>query len=77
MSLVNPTAGIYTIVIDGWAVPAGTTAYDYRDQFYWSGLGNVSASGSLIPLPKNGATATISGFGDRPDRTDRRSAALR
>jgi subtilisin family serine protease len=61
VSLVNPAGGVYDIEIDGWDVPAGTTAYDYRDQFYWSGLGNVSASGSSVTLAKVGATASITG----------------
>ena len=34
VSLANPAAGTYTVVIDGYSVPAGTTQYDYRDVFY-------------------------------------------
>ena len=34
VSIANPPAGTYTVEVDGYAVPAGTTAYDYRDVFY-------------------------------------------
>lgn len=61
VSLVNPVAGVYDIEIDGYAVPAGTTAYDYRDVFYSPALGSVSTSGAGVTLPGNGATASISG----------------
>ncbi|MEV4630998.1 S8 family serine peptidase [Micromonospora sp. NPDC049523] len=61
VSVTNPPAGVYTVEIDGYAVPAGTTAYDYRDVFYSAALGNVSASSTSVTLPKTGATASITG----------------
>lgn len=61
VSLANPAAGVYTVEIDGYAVPAGTTAYDYRDVFYSAALGNISASGTWVSLPKNGSTGSITG----------------
>lgn len=60
VSLANPPAGTYTIEIDGYAVPAGTTAYDYRDVFYSASLGSVAVPGTVVTLA-NGATTTISG----------------
>ena len=34
VTLANPAAGTWTIVVDGFAVPAGTTTYDYIDVFF-------------------------------------------
>ncbi|MFE4367091.1 S8 family serine peptidase [Streptomyces sp. NPDC056835] len=47
VSLVNPAAGTYTITVDAYAVPAGSTAYDYRDVYYSSSLGSVKADGPV------------------------------
>jgi hypothetical protein len=41
VSTPNPAADTYTVVVDGFAVPAGTTAYDYRDVFYSPALGGA------------------------------------
>jgi subtilisin family serine protease len=60
VTINNPTPGVYTVEVDGFAVPAGTTAYDYRDVFYSPSLGEVSTSGAAVTLA-NGASATISG----------------
>ena len=60
VSLPNPVAGTYVVRVDGYSVPAGTTTYDYRDVFYASALGNLSAPASPIMLPAAG-TATIAG----------------
>ncbi|MEV4971749.1 S8 family serine peptidase [Streptomyces scopuliridis] len=47
VSLVNPAAGTYTITVDAYAVPAGSTAYDYRDVYYSASLGSVKADGPV------------------------------
>ncbi|MDG4833274.1 S8 family serine peptidase [Solwaraspora sp. WMMD1047] len=60
VSLVNPVPGVYTIEVDGYSVPAGTTEYDYRDVFYSAALGSVSVPATSVTLA-NGATATVSG----------------
>ena len=60
VTINNPTPGVYTVEVDGFAVPAGTTAYDYRDVFYSPSLGEVSTSGAAVTLA-NGASATITG----------------
>ncbi len=39
-----PAAGLWRVVVDGYAVPAGTTEYDYIDFFASSALGNVTVS---------------------------------
>ena len=60
VSIPNPAADTYTVVVDGFAVPAGTTAYDYRDVFFSPALGAVETSGAPVTLA-NGASATITG----------------
>jgi hypothetical protein len=60
VSLANPAAGTYTVQVDGFAVPAGTTEYDYRDVFYSPALGSVDAPAATVLL-ENGASATITG----------------
>ncbi|MFF3750224.1 S8 family serine peptidase [Streptomyces sp. NPDC002018] len=47
VSLARPAAGTYTFIVDGYSVPAGSTAYDYRDVYYSDTLGTVGASGTI------------------------------
>ena len=60
ISLVNPAAGTYTAVVDGYAVPAGSTAYDYLDVYFSPSLGSVTVPGTPVALA-NGASTTVSG----------------
>jgi subtilisin family serine protease len=60
VTLTNPAAGTYEVEVVGYAVPAGTTQYDYRDVFYSPDLGSVSVPQAFVALP-NGASATITG----------------
>ncbi|MDH6551251.1 hypothetical protein M2162_005348 [Streptomyces sp. SAI-041] len=60
VSVASPAAGTYTIEVVGYAVPAGTTAYDYRDVFFSSALGTVTVSDAPVKLA-TGASATVSG----------------
>ncbi|MFG3494152.1 S8 family serine peptidase [Streptomyces sp. NPDC047928] len=57
VSLVKPAAGTYTIVVDGYAVPAGETAYDYKDVYFSSALGEVTVDESASISLGNGASA--------------------
>ncbi|WP_327367447.1 S8 family serine peptidase [Streptomyces sp. NBC_01217] len=59
VSLVKPAAGTYTIVIDGYNVPAGTTTYDYRDVYYAPSLGTIAVDESKAVNLANGASAQI------------------
>ena len=43
MSYVNPLPGTYTVTVDGYAVPAGTTTYQYRDAFVSPELGTLTS----------------------------------
>ncbi|GAA3844888.1 S8 family serine peptidase [Saccharothrix violaceirubra] len=46
VTLANPAAGLWKVVVDGYAVPAGTTEYDYIDVFAAPGLGTVTVTDS-------------------------------
>ncbi|GAA0482514.1 serine protease [Paractinoplanes deccanensis] len=60
ISLANPPAGDYTVVVDGYSVPAGTTAYDYLDVYYSTALGTITAPATAVTLA-NGASTTVTG----------------
>ena len=60
VTLDDPAAGTYTVVVDGYAVPSGTTEYDYLDVFYSPGLGSLDVDGTAIDLGR-GETATVTG----------------
>jgi subtilisin family serine protease len=60
VSIDSPPAGSYTVQVDGFAVPSGSTEYDYRDVFFSSSLGQLSTSASqrtLVP----GEVTTVQG----------------
>lgn len=60
VSITAPKAGTYSVVVDGYAVPAGSTAYDYLDVFYSPALGALEVDDSPITL-KRGEEATVTG----------------
>ncbi|SBT51931.1 S8 family serine peptidase [Micromonospora auratinigra] len=60
VTLNNPAAGTYRVVVQGYAVAAGGTAYDYRDSFSSPALGQLSAPSTPLFLA-NGATANLTG----------------
>ncbi|MEV0785029.1 S8 family serine peptidase [Streptomyces sp. NPDC050423] len=59
VSLVKPAAGTYTVVIDGYDVPAGTTEFDYRDVYYAPSLGTISVDESKAVNLAAGASAQV------------------
>jgi hypothetical protein len=60
VSIPSPEPGTYTVVVDGYAVPSGSTAYDYLDVYYSAALGTVSVPSTPVALA-SGATTTITG----------------
>jgi hypothetical protein len=60
VSLPSPAAGTYTVEVVGYAVPSGSTAYDYRDVFFSSALGEVKVAGAAVKLG-TGESTTVSG----------------
>ncbi|GCB49363.1 S8 family serine peptidase [Streptomyces sp. NL15-2K] len=61
VSVADPAAGTYTVQVIGYAVPAGSTAYDYQDVFFSSALGTVTVDGSAPVKLGTGDSATVSG----------------
>ncbi|RDG39773.1 serine protease [Streptomyces corynorhini] len=59
VSLANPAAGTYEIVVDAYSVPAGSTAYDYRDVYYSASLGEVTTGTGPVKIA-SGGTAKVS-----------------
>ncbi|MFE2432296.1 S8 family serine peptidase [Streptomyces sp. NPDC059373] len=59
VSLANPAAGTYTITVDGYSVPSGSTGYDYQDVFFSSALGSVNVDDSQTVNLANGASTGI------------------
>ncbi|MFF9863854.1 S8 family serine peptidase [Streptomyces sp. NPDC013953] len=59
VSLVKPAPGTYTIVVDGYAVPAGSTTYDYKDVYFSSALGTVKVDETRPVQLANGASAQV------------------
>ncbi|MFD3545453.1 S8 family serine peptidase [Streptomyces sp. NPDC058655] len=60
VSLANPAAGTYTVEVLGYAVPSGSTTYDYRDVYFSAGLGSVQVDEAAAVNLANGATAQVS-----------------
>ncbi|WP_327694916.1 S8 family serine peptidase [Streptomyces sp. NBC_00459] len=60
VSIASPAAGTYTVEVIGYAVPAGSTAYDYQDVFYSAALGSIQVADSPVKLG-TGASTTVSG----------------
>jgi hypothetical protein len=60
ITLNNPAAADYRVVVDGFAVPAGTTAYDYIDVFVNNALGSISITDADGVRPA-GASWTVPG----------------
>ena len=60
VTLDAPAAGTYTVVVDGYAVPAGSTEYDYLDVFYSAGLGTLAVDDTPVQLARGG-TAVVKG----------------
>ncbi|GGT50934.1 S8 family serine peptidase [Streptomyces coeruleorubidus] len=61
VSVPSPAAGKYTVKVDGYSVPAGTTEYDYRDVFFAPSLGSITVDGSAPVKLGTGDSATVSG----------------
>ena len=65
VTIANPAAGTWVALVDGYAVPSGTTEYDYLDVFTNPAFGSVAvtdanaarASGSSWTVPAT-VTAT-------------------
>ncbi|KOU67315.1 serine protease [Streptomyces sp. MMG1533] len=61
VSVAAPAAGTYTIEVIGYAIPAGSTAYDYQDVFFSAALGTVTVDDSTPVKLGTGDSTTVSG----------------
>ena len=60
VSFNAPAAGTWTVTVDGFAVPKGSTAYDYLDVFISPQLGALTVTDAPAPRA-NGATWAVTG----------------
>ena len=60
VSIANPAAGTWAVVVNGFAVPSGTTTYHYLDVFANSAFGTVAVTDANALRPA-GASWTVPG----------------
>lgn len=60
VTINNPAAGLWAVLVDGFAVPAGTTTYNYVDVFASPAFGAVSVTDANALRPA-GAMWTVPG----------------
>jgi hypothetical protein len=60
VTIANPAAATWLVLVDGYAVPAGTTTYDYVDIFANPTLGTVVVNDANAPHP-GGSSWTADG----------------
>jgi subtilisin family serine protease len=66
VSINNPAAGLWRILIDGFSVPEGTTSYDLVDTYLSAGLGSLTSADANADHPSGSswsptATLTVNG----------------
>jgi hypothetical protein len=72
VTIGNPAPGVWAVLIDGFAVPAGTTTYNYIDVFPNAAFGSVSVTDANALRPA-GSSWTAAGrvlLGNVQVRTD-------
>ncbi len=60
VTIANPAAGLWIVLVDGFAVPAGATTYNYVDVFANGAFGSVSITDANALRPA-GASWTVPG----------------
>ncbi|HKQ12863.1 MAG TPA: S8 family serine peptidase [Steroidobacteraceae bacterium] len=60
VTIANPAAGIWVVLVDGFAVPAGTTSFNYIDVFVNPAFGSVAVTDANA-LRAAGASWTVPG----------------
>ncbi|MGE5690083.1 MAG: S8 family serine peptidase [Pseudomonadota bacterium] len=60
VTIANPAAGTWRVLVDGYAVPAGTTTYNYVDVFTNAAFGSVSVTDANALRPA-GLSWTVPG----------------
>ncbi|HET8968322.1 MAG TPA: hypothetical protein VFN06_02710, partial [Gaiellaceae bacterium] len=60
VTIANPAAGLWRVLVDGFNVPAGTTTYNYVDVFANAAFGSVSVTDANA-LRAAGSSWTVPG----------------
>jgi hypothetical protein len=60
VTIANPAAGVWVVLVDGFAVPAGSTTFKYIDVFVNTAFGSVSVTDANALRPA-GASWTVPG----------------
>jgi subtilisin family serine protease len=60
VTIANPAAGLWRVLVDGFNVPAGTTTYNYVDVFTNAAFGSVSVTDANALRP-SGTSWTVPG----------------
>ena len=60
VTINNPAAGLWAVLVDGFAVPAGTTTYNYVDVFINPAFGALSITDANALRP-SGASWDVAG----------------
>ncbi|MEK6276171.1 MAG: S8 family serine peptidase [Actinomycetota bacterium] len=60
VTIPNPAAGTWLVLVDGYAVPAGTTTYNYVDIFANAALGTVAVT-DVDAVHPGGSTWNVNG----------------
>jgi Subtilase family/Bacterial pre-peptidase C-terminal domain len=60
VTIANPAAGLWVVLVDGFAVPAGTTTFNYIDVFVNAAFGSVAVTDADALRPA-GASWTVPG----------------
>ncbi len=60
VTIANPAAGTWVVLVDGFAVPAGSTTYNYVDVFVNAAFGSVSVTDANALRPA-GSSWTVPG----------------
>ncbi len=60
VSILDPPTGTVTVEVDGYDVPSGNTAYDYRDVYFAPSLGTLDVPIGPLVLA-SGGTGTVTG----------------
>ena len=77
VTIANPAAGNYVVLVDGFSVPAGTTTYKYIDVYFQgSSLGSVSVTDANALRPA-GSSWTVPGSVTATWSAGHRPGALR
>jgi hypothetical protein len=60
VTLANPAPGAWRVIVDGFAVPAGTTTFNYIDVFTNAAFGSVAVTDANALRP-SGSVWTVPG----------------